>query len=149
MNYMRKRLILFLAMMMAIGTVLAQTHSASGKVVDENNEPVIGASVMIKGTNKGTKTDLDGQFEVKGLRPNDRLEVSYIGMKTKTVVPKAAMKIVLESDNQILDEVMVVAYGEQKKSSFTGSAGVVDTKKLEQRQVTNVMDALQGNVAGL
>lgn len=149
MNYMRKRLILFLAMMMAIGTVLAQTHSASGKVVDENNEPVIGASVMIKGTNKGTKTDLDGQFEVKGLRTNDRLEVSYIGMKTKTVVPKAAMKIVLESDNQILDEVMVVAYGEQKKSSFTGSAGVVDTKKLEQRQVTNVMDALQGNVAGL
>ena len=103
MNYMRKRLILFLAMMMAIGTVLAQTHSASGKVVDENNEPVIGASVMIKGTNKGTKTDLDGQFEVKGLRTNDRLEVSYIGMKTKTVVPKAAMKIVLESDNQIID----------------------------------------------
>ncbi|MGN0068476.1 MAG: SusC/RagA family TonB-linked outer membrane protein [Prevotella sp.] len=136
---------------MLITTIVAtaQTFTVKGVVHDENGEPVIGASVMIKGSNKGTMTDLDGKFELKAIQGNERLVISYLGMKTQTVTPKASMKIVLEGNHEVLDEVMVVAFGEQKKSSFTGSAGVVDSKKLEQRQITNVMDALQGNVAGL
>lgn len=129
--------------------VIAQNLNVKGVVVDENNEAVIGASVMVSGSSIGTKTDLEGNFTLNGIKQGAKLNVSYIGMKTATVAAKATMKIVLEHDNQVLDEVMVVAFGEQKKSSFTGSAGVVDSKKLEQRQVTNVMDALQGNVAGL
>lgn len=87
---------------------------------------------MVSGSSIGTKTDLEGKFALTGIKQGAKLNVSYIGMKSITVAAKATMKIVLENDNQILDEVMVVAFGEQKKSSFTGSAGVVDSKKLEQ-----------------
>ena len=146
---MRRRLLTLVTALMFTVATIAQTLSVKGVVVDENNEAVIGASVMISGSKNGTKTDLEGKFTLKGVKASDKLLVSYVGMKTKSVNPQASMKIVLENDDQVLDEVMVVAFGEQKKSSFTGSAGVVDSKKLEQRQVTNVMEALQGNVAGL
>ena len=146
---MRRRLYILLTMILVGVTTFAQTLKVKGIVVDENNEAVIGASILVKGSNTGTKTDINGQFELSGIKSGAKLDVSYIGMKSQTVTAKTEMKIVLENDDQVLDEVMVVAFGEQKKSSFTGSAGVVDSKKLEQRQVTNVMEALQGNVAGL
>ena len=146
---MRRRLYLLVATMVVTITALAQHLNVRGTVIDENKEAVIGASVMVKGSNIGTKTDIYGQFLLDGVKTGSQLVVSYIGMKTKTLPAKPSMSIILENDDQVLDEVMVVAFGEQKKSSFTGSAGVVDSKKLEQRQVTNVMEALQGNVAGL
>ena len=146
---MRIRLYLLMAMTMVTMVAMSQRLNIRGTVIDENKEAVIGASIMVKGSNVGTKSDIYGQFILDGVKNGSELVVSYIGMKTKTVRASETMKIVLENDDQILDEVMVVAFGEQKKSSFTGSAGVVDSKKLEQRQVTNVMDALQGNVAGL
>lgn len=146
---MRRRLLTLVTAFIVTVAAIAQTLNVKGVVVDENNEAVIGASVMISGSKNGTKTDLEGKFTLKGVKASDKLIISYVGMKTKSVNPQASMKIVLENDDQMLDEVMVVAFGEQKKSSFTGSAGVVDSKKLEQRQVTNVMEALQGNVAGL
>ena len=146
---MRRRLYLLVATMVVTITALAQHLNVRGTVIDENKEAVIGASVMVKGSNIGTKTDIYGQFLLDGVKTGSQLVVSYIGMKTKTLTAKPSMSIILENDDQVLDEVMMVAFGEQKKSSFTGSAGVVDSKKLEQRQVTNVMEALQGNVAGL
>lgn len=142
-------MLIFVATMLVTVSTLAQTLNVRGTVIDENKEAVIGASVLVKGSNIGTKTDIYGQFLLDGVRKGSELVISYVGMKTQTVQAKASMSIVLENDAQMLDEVMVVAFGEQKKSSFTGSAGVVDSKKLEQRQVTNVMEALQGNVAGL
>ena len=146
---MRRRMLIFVATMMVTVSALAQKLNVRGTVIDENKEAVIGASVLIKGSNIGTKTDIYGQFLLDGVKSGSELVISYVGMKTKTVQARSSLSIVLENDDQILDEVMVVAFGEQKKSSFTGSAGVVDSKKLEQRQVTNVMEALQGNVAGL
>ena len=140
-------MLIFVATMLVTVSTLAQTLNVRGTVIDENKEAVIGASVLVKGSNIGTKTDIYGQFLLDGVRKGSELVISYVGMKTQTVQAKASMSIVLENDAQMLDEVMVVAFGEQKKSSFTGSAGVVDSKKLEQRQVTNVMEALQGNVA--
>ena len=142
-------MLIFVATMMVTVSALAQKLDVRGTVIDENKEAVIGASVLIKGSNIGTKTDIYGQFLLDGVKSGSELVISYVGMKTKTVQARSSLSIVLENDDQILDEVMVVAFGEQKKSSFTGSAGVVDSKKLEQRQVTNVMEALQGNVAGL
>ena len=142
-------MLIFVATMLVTVSTLAQTLNVRGTVIDENKEAVIGASVLVKGSNIGTKTDIYGQFLLDGVRKGSELVISYVGMKTQTVQAKASMSIVLENDAQMLDEVMVVAFGEQKKSSFTGSAGVVDSKKLEQRQVTNVMEVLQGNVAGL
>ena len=146
---MSKRLLCILATIMVSMAVTAQTINVKGVVVFENDETVIGASVMIQGSKRGTYTDVNGAFELKGVSPSERIVVSYIGMKSQTLQPKPSMHIVLRNDDQILDEVLVVAFGEQKKSSFTGSAGVVDAKQLEVRQVTNVLDALQGNVAGL
>ena len=99
--------------MMATINVIAQTLNVKGVVVDENNEAVIGASVMVSGSSIGTKTDLEGNFALTGIKQGAKLNVSYIGMKSITVAAKATMKIVLENDNQILDEVMVVAFGEQ------------------------------------
>ena len=127
---MRRRLYLLVATMVVTITALAQHLNVRGTVIDENKEAVIGASVMVKGSNIGTKTDIYGQFLLDGVKTGSELVVSYIGMKTKTLTAKPSMSIILENDDQVLDEVMVVAFGEQKKSSFTGSAGVVDSKKL-------------------
>lgn len=133
------------------GQALAQTpNSIGGRVVDENGEPVIGAQVKVKGTPTGTVTNVDGEFSLPAtIKRGAEIVINYLGMEPQTVKAAPGMKISLRSEDRQLDEVIVVAYGEQKKSSFTGSAGVVDSKSLEKRQVNNVMDALQGNVAGL
>lgn len=146
---MRKRLYLWVVMVITSVCTMAQSLNVKGTVVDENKEPVIGAYVKVKGTGRGARTDINGKFELKGVKQSERLEISFIGMKGLTLAPKANMNIIMESNDKLLDEVMVVAFGEQKKSSFTGSADVVDVKLIEQRQVTSVMDALQGNVSGL
>ena len=133
------------------GQALAQSpNSIGGRVVDENGEPVIGAQVKVKGTPTGTVTNMDGEFSLPAtIKRGTEIVINYLGMESQTVKAAPGMKISLRSEDRQLDEVIVVAYGEQKKSSFTGSAGVVDSKTLEKRPVNNVMDALQGNVAGL
>lgn len=147
---MNKRLTLILAsLFMYIGMALAQT-TASGVVVSlEDGEPIIGASVKVVGTSTGAVTDLSGHFSVAVPSSASKLEVSYIGMVTSIVKAGTNLKITLEADNNALDEVMVVAFGTQKKSSFTGSAAVVDSKDLDKKITTNVADALVGSVAGL
>ena len=109
-------MLIFVATMLVTVSTLAQTLNVRGTVIDENKEAVIGASVLVKGSNIGTKTDIYGQFLLDGVRKGSELVISYVGMKTQTVQAKASMSIVLENDAQILDEVMVVAFGEQKKS---------------------------------
>lgn len=145
---MVKRLTMILAgLFLCIGMAVAQTH-VFGTVVDSNGEPVIGAAIRVDGTNTGTVTDLDGKFSIPA--PADsRLLISFIGMKSKTVKAGRNLQIVLESDNTQLNEVMVVAFGTQTKSSFTGSASVVGTKDLSKKITTNVADALVGSVPGL
>ena len=113
-------MLIFVATMMVTVSALAQKLNVRGTVIDENKEAVIGASVLVKGSNIGTKTDIYGQFLLDGVRKGSELVISYVGMKTKTVQARSSLSIVLENDDQILDEVMVVAFGEQKKSSFTG-----------------------------
>lgn len=127
----------------------AQTIDIKGIVTEESGTPVIGASVMIKGTLKGEITDVDGRFALSGVKADDILTVSCIGMVSVEVKPQKEMKIVLKADQQLLDEVLVVAFGQQTKSSFTGSASVVKSEALEKKQLTNVISGLQGEVAGL
>lgn len=127
----------------------AQTIDIKGTVIDENGEPVIGASVMIKGTLKGDITDVSGRFSLGGVKTTDKLAVSCIGMIPVEIDPQAEMRITLKTDHEQLDEVLVVAFGQQTKSSFTGSAAVVKSETLEKKQLTNVMSGLQGQVAGL
>ena len=147
---MRMKVLFASLLLAASGQMLAQTPGiVGGQVLDENGEPVIGAQVTVKGTKTGTATDVDGKFNLPSVKRGDIIVVNYLGMESQTVKAAPGMKVTLRSLDQQLDEVIVVAYGEQKKSSFTGSAGVVDSKSLEKRQLNNVMDALQGNVAGL
>lgn len=145
---MVKRLTMIMAgMLLSTGVALAQSQ-VSGTIVDENGEPVVGAAVRVQGTKTGTITDVDGKFSISA-PANARLDVSYIGMKSKTVKAAPNLNITLDADQNQLDEVMVVAYGTQTKSSFTGSAAVVSSKDLGNKIATNVADALVGSVPGL
>ena len=147
---MEKRIMTFVAcLFLSIGMALAQSR-ISGKVTSaEDGHPVVGATVKVVGQkNTGTVTDVDGNFTLN-VPAGAKIEISYIGMLSKTVKAGNNMDILLESDQQNLDEVMVVAYGTQKKSSFTGSAASVDSKKLANRPVANVTKALDGQVAGV
>lgn len=146
---MKKRLMMFLAgLFLSLGTVLAQTQ-VSGKVTSaEDGSPLIGATVKVQGTNTGAITDIDGNFSLSA--PADaKLEVSYVGMATQVVKAGKKLNIVLKSDGKDLDEVMVVAYGTQKKSTFTGSATTVKSETIEKKQVSNLTQALAGNVVGV
>lgn len=147
---MRSLAIAFCGLILGGQAMAQSTDGIGGMVIDENGEPVIGAQVKVKGTPTGTVTDVDGKFSLPAtIKRGTEIVINYLGMESQTVKAAPGMKISLRSEDRQLDEVIVVAYGEQKKSSFTGSAGVVDSKSLEKRQVNNVMDALQGNVAGL
>jgi len=147
---MRKLTFLFACLfLVGVSVVLAQS-SISGKVVSaENGEEIVGATVMVKGTTTGTITNVDGNFTVSLPGTNKTLVVSYVGMKTLEVQATPNMVVRMESDAEVLEEVIVVAYGSAKKSAFTGSAAVIKADKLSQRSVSNVTNALAGQVAGV
>jgi TonB-linked SusC/RagA family outer membrane protein len=126
-----------------------QMQQASGSVTSEDDgEPLIGVSIVVKGTNIGTTTDVDGNFNLT-VPQNATLEISYVGMITQAVKAGQGLRVVLKSDAQNLDEVIVVAYGTTKKSSFTGSATAVGAQQLEKRVLSNVTSVLEGNIPGL
>jgi TonB-linked SusC/RagA family outer membrane protein len=147
---MNKRLTLLLAcLFLMVGMAMAQTK-VSGTVLGESDgQPVVGASVKVIGTRTGTVTDSEGNFSITVPSSATHLEISYIGMSSKVVKIRGNMKIFLQDDNKTLDEVMVVAYGKQKKSAFTGSAGVIGEKTLNTRVISNATNALAGQVAGV
>lgn len=147
---MRKLLSILLCLFIGIGLATAQTSKVTGVVISaEDGEPIIGASVVAKGTTTGTVTNFDGHFTLDVPTSAKLLTVSYVGMKTQDVHVKPNLRIVMESAAEELDEVMVVAYGTAKKSSFTGSASVVSGKEVEKLQTSNITKSLEGTVAGL
>ena len=146
---MRKFLSLIVMLLVGITSLMAQ-NTVSGVVLSqEDNEPIIGAAVLVKGTSNGISTDIDGKFTLKNVPNSATLVVSYVGMTTVEVPASKAKTIYMSSDDQVIDEVVVVAYGTAKKSSFTGSASVVDAKKMEKRVISNAMNALEGNTSGV
>lgn len=110
---------------------VSQTGAIKGKIVDSYGEPVIGANVKVKGTTNGTITDMDGNFTLNNVS-GGTLVISFIGYKTLEVFVKGTnlTKIIMHEDTEVLDEVVVVGYGTQKKESLTGSVTVVDQKLL-------------------
>lgn len=150
---MRRRLTFLLSLLvLSIGLVSAQVSKVTGVVVSaEDGEPVIGASVLVVGTNLGTITDIDGKYEIANVPADAKhLRISYVGMETQQVSIKPGMiRTELRSDTEVIDEVVVVAYGTAKKSSFTGSASVVGSKNIEKRAITNATSALEGNTSGV
>lgn len=128
----------------------AQNQTISGTVVDTADEPLIGVSVIVKGTTTGTITDIDGKFSLTA-QQGSTLVISYMGYETQEikVTGRASLDIRLREDRKVLDEVVVVGFGTQKKVSLTGAVGVIDGEELESRPVQNAVQALQGAVPGL
>lgn len=143
-----KKLILFCAVVFAAVAVSAQT--ITGVVMAEGEpDPVIGANIMVKGTTVGTITDFDGNFELQA-NAGDVLVVSYMGYKPQEVTATTApMRITLQPDNVMLDEVVAVGYGTMKKSDLTGSVTSVRAEDLLKAPVAGIDQALQGRAAGV
>ncbi len=143
-----KVLLVFLTMLPL--QAFAQTK-VTGTVFDERNgEPVIGATVKIKGSGSGTVTDIDGNFSIDAAT-GQQLEVSYIGYITQTIrVPKShKVDVRLTEDTQTLDQVVVVGYGTMKRSDLTGSVSSINEEQIKQGVNTSVEQAMQGRIAGV
>ena len=126
-----------------------QSQSISGVVVDASGISVIGASVVEKGTTNGTITDMDGRFKLN-VKPGAMLQVSFVGYQTQTVKAERTMRIALKEDSELLDEIVVVGYGTQKKENLTGAVASVDVNKtLNGRPIADVGRGLQGTTPGL
>ena len=148
---MKKKLtsvLLFLAL--SAGVVSAQTSKVTGKVIGEDGEPVIGASIIVKGTTVGTVTDFDGNFELEVPANGKQLVISYIGMKSQEVAATSNVNVKLLADTQNLDEVVVTAMGISKEKKALGYA-VQDVKadELTKGANTSLSGALQGKVSGV
>lgn len=145
-----KKLILILTCIFAsIGLSFAQTTVATGTVIDDTGETVIGASVVAKGTTIGTVTDLDGKYSLNVPTGTKTVRISLIGYKTVEASVGNNIKTTMEPDSKLMDEVVVIAYGTTQKSTFTGSAGVVKNDILKDAPVANFEQALQGASPGL
>lgn len=126
-----------------------QAVTISGVIVDATGEPIIGASVVEKGTTNGGITDVDGKFTLN-VKPGATLKISYVGYKTQEIKATKTMRIVLKEDSEILNEVVVVGYGSQKKENLTGAVASVDVNKtLDSRPIADVGRGLQGSTPGL
>ena len=147
----RKLMLLLVCLFVGIGLVTAQNQTVTGVVIsEEDGQPVIGASVRVENTQLGAITDVDGKFRISNVPSSaNTLIISYIGMEEQKVAIKPNLRVVMRTNSEMLDEVMVVAFGTAKKSAFTGSATVLDNEKLEQSQVTSVTNALAGAVPGV
>ncbi|WP_236974585.1 SusC/RagA family TonB-linked outer membrane protein [Membranihabitans maritimus] len=126
--------------------------AVSGTIVDkEEGQPLIGVNVLVKGTEKGTTTDLDGNFRLENVKENATLTLSYIGYRTQEVNinGRSNLNITMEEDAQTLDEVVVVAFGSQKKKTVTGAVSSIETKELLQSSQANISNAMVGRMPGL
>lgn len=132
-------------------SVSAQVASVTGTVTSaEDGEPVVGAKVQVKGTTAVAITDVNGHFSIsQGIGHGKTLVVSCLGMKTVETPLRSEVKVRLETDTKEMDEVIVTSFGTAKRSAFTGSAVVINSEKIEQKQVTNAIASLIGEVPGL
>ena len=129
----------------------SQMIKVSGKVVDEKGEPLVSATVRVKGGQGGTVTDLDGHFQLN-VPANATLLVSYIGYKDREIAVRGRAiieKIQLDADDRVLDQVVVVGYGTQKKVDLTGSVAIVNADEMKKVSNSNISTMLEGKIAGV
>ena len=130
--------------------VFAQNLTVEGTVLDESGEPLIGVSVLVQGQGTGGITDIDGHFRIQNVKQGTKLEFSYVGYLTQVQVVKGrSMNITMQPDTKTLEEVVVIAYGQQKKVTITGAVSAVGGDELLKAPVANVANALQGKLPGI
>lgn len=146
---MKKKLNFILAFFILGLSFVFSQNQIRGLVVDEMGEPIIGATVQVKDTpNVGAATDFDGVFTIN-TSEGSKLIISYVGMATQEVKAKPNMRIVLQPDTEMLDEVMVIAYGTARKSSITGAISTVNVEDIEKRPVSSITSVLEGSAPGI
>ena len=153
-SWLQRALALFLcvAALEAVQAAPQDTkRTITGTVVDQNNLPVVGATVMISNSANGTATDSNGQFTLSGVTDNDELQISFLGYKTVTmqVGTRTAIAATLEEDSGYLDEVVVVGYGTTTRRHIISAVSTVKSEAIENRPVANIQQALQGAAANL
>lgn len=149
---MRKVVLLLASLLTWIGCALGQQRTVTGVVTSaEDGTPMIQLAVQVKGTQTGVVTDADGRYSIRVASPETVLVFTYTGFETQeiTVGEQTTINVVMQTANEEIDEVMVVAFGKTKKSTFTGSAAAVGSAELERKQVSNVLNALSGKVPGV
>ncbi|KUK57888.1 MAG: TonB-linked outer membrane protein, SusC/RagA family, partial [Bacteroidetes bacterium 38_7] len=132
--------------------IFAQTVNVTGTVRDMNGEPLIGVTILIRGTSVGTVTDYEGKFSLTNVSPNATLEVSYVGMKTQNVPVngRTVIDITLSEDSEILSELVVTGFGlSQRKESLTSAISVIGSKDLSRSKSSTASGALVGKIAGI
>jgi TonB-linked SusC/RagA family outer membrane protein len=143
---------ILLAFMWIISLAMfAQQITVKGTVKDTKGEPLIGVTVRVEGTTIGTITDMDGVFTLSNVPADATLEFSYVGMKTQRIPVngRTSIDVVMEEEAEMLEEVVVVGFGTQKKVNLTGAVSTASSREIESRPVVNVTQALQGLVPGL
>lgn len=149
MNVKLNRILTFI-MVLIVQFAFAQDKSISGTVTEASGQPLLGATVLVVGTSTGVSTDFDGNFKLRA-NEGDQIEVSYIGYASKTlnIDSKDSYTIVLEPDSNVMDEVLVVAYGTASKESITGSVTSINSEAIAKRPISNAAAALEGSAAGI
>jgi TonB-linked SusC/RagA family outer membrane protein len=149
MEFVKKLTLIIVGVSMSAGFVFAQNKQVTGLIKDDVGEPVVGASVVVKGTNVGVLTDSEGKFLLNVPETATVIVVSYIGMKEKTADIAPYLEITMEADVSALDEVIVVAYGTTTRKSNTGSTAVIKSDMIAKNQSANLTNNLSGKVAGV
>lgn len=147
---LKVRALAFLLVMLISQTIYAQDFSVSGKVTDYQGEAIVGATVTVKGSSSGAVSGIDGTFSIK-VAKNATLSISYVGYKTKTlsVTSNSFLTIVLDEDQAVLDDIVVVGYGTQKKANLTGSVASLSSKDIADIPTANAASLLQGRMPGV
>lgn len=140
--------LLIVAALLISSVAFAQQTKVTGKVVDAQNEPVVGATVQVEGTTNGTATNADGQFTLS-VNSGARLRFSYVGFKTLTVKASNGMTVTMQEDANTLNEVVTIGYGSVKRKDVTTAVSSVSTKDLEKRPIVSALQGMQGMAAGL
>lgn len=145
-----KTLLMSICLLLVSSVSFAQVEEASGNVTDNSGEPVIGATVTVVGGqgNAGTVTDIDGNFTVQ-VQSGSKLSISFMGYKTQVVKAAKGLRIVLEEDAKLLNEVVVTGYTTQRKADLTGAISVVSVDEIAKQNENNPIKALQGRVPGM
>lgn len=148
-RYLQRAVVLLLLNALFAITAYAQEINVKGNIIDDENFPVIGATILVKGTTNGTTSDFDGNFSIR-TEKNSVLSISYIGYESQEIIVNSeTINIQLKSASEMLEEMIVVGYGTMKKSDMTGAISSVDVGELTKRSTSNAAEALQGKISGV
>ena len=147
---LHKICVIFMCMLFSLNILAQDQKKVTGVITDLKGEPIIGASVVAKGTTTATISDIDGAFSLD-VSNNPVLTISYIGYISQEVptLGKSDLKIILKEDSKILDEIVVVGYGVMRKTDLTGSVSSISAKTIKDKPVANIGEALQGRASGV